>query len=43
MTGRYGRDGGLRGTLRVEGEFGGGTCDTGELKWRAGRARLSPA
>ena len=38
MTGRYGRDGGLRGTLRVEGELDGETCDTGELKWRAARA-----
>ena len=41
MTGRYGRDGGLRGTLRVEGELGGDRCDTGELKWRAGRAPTS--
>jgi hypothetical protein len=38
MTGRYGRDGGLRGTVRVEGELGGDTCDTLELKWRAARA-----
>ena len=34
MTGRYGRDGGLRGTLRVQGEYAGGECDTGELRWR---------
>lgn len=38
MTGRYGRDGGLRGTLRVQGEYAGAECDTGELKWRAARA-----
>ncbi|HEX8123428.1 MAG TPA: hypothetical protein VF549_19410 [Solirubrobacteraceae bacterium] len=40
MTGRYGRDGGLRGTLRVRGELDstGAQCDSGELKWRAARA-----
>jgi hypothetical protein len=38
MTGRYGRDGGLRGTLRLQGELDGTECDTGELKWRAARA-----
>ena len=37
MTGRYGRDGGLRGTLRLEGEYAGSECDTGELRWRAAR------
>ena len=38
MTGRYGRDGGLRGTLRVQGELDGEECDTGEMRWRAARA-----
>ncbi|HEX2084999.1 MAG TPA: hypothetical protein VHF89_04900 [Solirubrobacteraceae bacterium] len=38
MTGRYGRDGGLRGTLRVQGELEGRECDSGELKWRAAPA-----
>lgn len=38
MTGRYGRDGGLRGTVRLEGELDGQECDTGELRWRAARA-----
>lgn len=38
MTGRYGRDGGLRGTLRVQGELDGQECDSGELKWRAAPA-----
>ncbi|HEX8205139.1 MAG TPA: hypothetical protein VF587_03670 [Solirubrobacteraceae bacterium] len=37
MTGRYGRDGGLRGTLRVQGELDGASCDTGALAWRAAR------
>ena len=39
MTGRYGRDGGLRGTLRVQGELDGEECDTGEMRWRAAAAR----
>lgn len=38
MTGRYGRDGGLRGTLRLQGELDGRECDTGELRWRAAPA-----
>ena len=38
MLGRYGRDGGLRGTVRLRGELDGTECDTGELKWRAARA-----
>ena len=37
LRGRYGRDGGLRGVLQIEGEFGGGTCDTGPMPWRAAR------
>jgi hypothetical protein len=42
MTGRYGRDGGLRGTLRVQGEHAGGECDTGVVAWRAAPTPRDP-